>query len=86
MIQFRTLNLLDDITALGAFDVVFCRNVLIYFDASTKGTVLQRISRLMPADGFLFLGGAESVFGVSDAFQQMNGQRGIYMTAPRTAQ
>ncbi len=58
MIQFRTLNLLDDITALGAFDVVFCRNVLIYFDASTKGTVLQRISRLMPADGFLFLGGA----------------------------
>ena len=78
MVRFREFNLLQSLTALGQFDVVFCRNVLIYFDQETKGKVLGNISKLMPEDGFLFLGGAETVLGVSEDFQLMSGQRGIY--------
>ncbi len=84
MVKFRTINLLEDQTALGAFDVVFCRNVLIYFDQPTKGAVLDRLGRSMPNDGFLFLGGAETVLGVCTAFQPMNGCRGVYRLAPQT--
>lgn len=78
MVRFRAFNLLESLTALGRFDVVFCRNVLIYFDQQTKGKVLGNIARLMPEDGFLFLGGAETVLGVSEDFQLMSGKRGIY--------
>jgi chemotaxis protein methyltransferase CheR len=58
--------------------VVFCRNVLIYFDQATKGQVLARIAQIMPNDGFLYLGGAETVLGISDAFEVVPGQRGVY--------
>ena len=78
MVRFRAFNLLESLTALGRFDVVFCRNVLIYFDQQTKGKVLGNIAKLMPEDGFLFLGGAETVLGVSEDFQLMSGKRGIY--------
>jgi chemotaxis protein methyltransferase CheR len=78
MVKYRCLNLLDDFTAMGTFDVVFCRNVLIYFDQPTKTTVLERMSRMIPADGFLYLGGAETVIGISDKFQSLAEQRGIY--------
>jgi chemotaxis protein methyltransferase CheR len=81
MVQFRQLNLLEDISALGQFDVVFCRNVLIYFDQPTKTRVLDRISRQMPQDGVLFLGGAETVLGISERFKPMPGQRGVYAMA-----
>ncbi len=83
MVEFREFNLLDDPVALGRFDVVFCRNVLIYFDNETKRLVLERIGHLMPEDGFLFLGGAETVIGVSERFQPALGQRGIYVPTPR---
>lgn len=91
MVQFREHNLLHDLKSLGQFDVVFCRNVLIYFDQETKGRVLENISRQMPDDGFLFLGGAETVLGISDRFRPVQGQRGIYTVnreaaaAPATA-
>lgn len=86
MVQFREFNLLQDPGALGQFDVVFCRNVLIYFDQPTKGAVLGRIAKLMPADGYLYLGGAETVLGISDRFAPVPGQRGIYaLTAPASA-
>jgi chemotaxis protein methyltransferase CheR len=62
----------------AVFDVVFCRNVLIYFDQKTKGQILDRMAKLMPADGVLYLGGAETVLGVTERFQPMPGQRGIY--------
>ena len=67
--------------ALGKFDIVFCRNVLIYFDSATKSKVLDGMSRLLPHDGVLFLGGAETVLGVTDRFQPMPGQRGVYALA-----
>ena len=78
MVQFRELNLLNTLSGLGRFDVVFCRNVLIYFDQQTKTQVLERISSQMPEDGFLFLGGAETVLGISEKFKPLVGQRGVY--------
>lgn len=85
MVQYRPFNLLSDPTPLGRFDVVFCRNVLIYFDQPTKARVLNNIARLMPEDGYLFLGGAETVLGLSDRFQLVPGQRGIYGVASTVA-
>jgi chemotaxis protein methyltransferase CheR len=78
MVQFREWNLLNDPAPLGKFDIVYCRNVLIYFDQPTKTKVLAGIANLMPEDGYLFLGGAETVLGISDKFQLLHGQRGIY--------
>jgi len=78
MVQYKELNLLESFAHLGRFDVIFCRNVLIYFDAETKADVLNRIAERMPADGTLYLGGAESVIGITDSFKPVSGQRGIY--------
>ncbi len=78
MIKFQQFNLLGDLSSLGRFDVVFCRNVLIYFDTLTKNRVLEGMADLLPPDGFLYLGGAETVLGTTDRFQIMQGQRGIY--------
>ncbi len=77
-VTFKQLNLLNDFTSLGTFDVVFCRNVLIYFDLETKRDILSRIAARMSPDACLFLGGAETVLGVSDAFLPVAGQRGVY--------
>jgi chemotaxis protein methyltransferase CheR len=82
MVNFRQLNLLDDTAALGRFDVIFCRNVLIYFDQPTKTLVLDRLSRQMAPDGFLYLGGAETVLGISEKLQPVPENRGIYSVAP----
>jgi chemotaxis protein methyltransferase CheR len=82
MVQFRSLNLLKDFSALGSFDVVFCRNVLIYFDQETKIGVLNRLARQMPNDGFLALGAAETVIGLTDAFKPMADKRGLYVPNP----
>ncbi len=81
MVTFKEFNLLNDPKALGAFDVVFCRNVLIYYDQLTKNRILDWISRMIPADGRLFLGGAETVLGMTDQFKPVPGQRGVYCLA-----
>ena len=78
MVQYRPLNLLADFGHLGAFDVVFCRNVLIYFDQETKVGVLNRIAKLLEPDGFLVLGAAETVVGLTDAFKPIPDKRGLY--------
>ena len=78
MVNFQELNLLKDFKSLGRFDVVFCRNVLIYFDNQTKGDILERIGRQMAGDGLLFLGGAETVYGISERFIPSPGLPGIY--------
>lgn len=79
MVTYREFNLLKDLGPLGKFDIVFCRNVLIYFDQPTKGMVLNNISKITPNDGVLYLGGAETVLGISSKFKPMPGQRGIYL-------
>jgi chemotaxis protein methyltransferase CheR len=78
MVQYREFNLLNDPRPLGRFDVVFCRNVLIYFDQPTKARILNNIAGLMPEDGYLFLGGAETVLGITEKFQLLAGHRGVY--------
>jgi chemotaxis protein methyltransferase CheR len=82
MVDFRLFNLLGDLAPLGQFDIVFCRNVLIYFDLATKSRVLDAIHRRLPHDGALILGGAESVFGVCNKFTDIAGLRGVYSPAP----
>jgi chemotaxis protein methyltransferase CheR len=78
MVQYREWNLLSDLRPLGQFDVVFCRNVLIYFDQATKTKVLEAIARQMPADGLLYLGGAETVLGITSRFAPLPSERGVY--------
>ncbi|HET7805532.1 MAG TPA: protein-glutamate O-methyltransferase CheR [Pseudolabrys sp.] len=79
MVQFRPINLLNDFSALGTFDAVFCRNVLIYFDQDTKTAALDRIARQMPDDGYLVLGAAETVIGLTGSFKPLADRRGLYV-------
>ena len=78
MVQHRQLNLLQDFSHLGKFDVIFCRNVLIYFDQDTKANIFERISRVLEPDGMLMLGAAETIVGISDAFKPYPDRRGLY--------
>jgi chemotaxis protein methyltransferase CheR len=78
MVQYRQLNLLHDFSQLGKFDVIFCRNVLIYFDQETKARIFERLSKVIEPDGFMVLGAAESVVGISDAFKPYPDRRGLY--------
>ena len=80
MVQHRQLNLLQDFSHLGRFDVIFCRNVLIYFDQETKAGIFERLSRVLEPDGMLMLGAAESVVGITDAFRPYPDRRGLYQT------
>src|SRR5258708_29657149 len=77
MVQHRQLNLLQDFSHLGMFDVIFCRNVLIYFDQDTKIDVFDRLARMLEPDGVLLLGAAESVVGISDAFRSCPERRRV---------
>lgn len=79
MVQFREFNLLSDLRPLGRFDIVFCRNVLIYFDQPTKTRVLDAAAGIMPSDGLLYLGGAETVLGITPRFAPMPKERGVYV-------
>jgi chemotaxis protein methyltransferase CheR len=78
MVRFRPFNLLQDCLQLGSFDVVFCRNVLIYFDQQTKIDVLDRISRVVVPDGYLVLGAAETVVGLTNNFRPIPDKRALY--------
>jgi chemotaxis protein methyltransferase CheR len=78
MVKFLPLNLLHDFAHLGHFDVVLCRNVLIYFDQPTKIGVLERIADVTARDGFLMLGGAETVVGLTERFRPVPDKRGMY--------
>jgi chemotaxis protein methyltransferase CheR len=78
MIQHRQLNLLHGFSQLGVFDVIFCRNVLIYFDQNTKINVFNRLAQATEPDGFLALGAAETVVGLTDFFMPVPERRGFY--------
>lgn len=77
-VSFSKFNLLDNPARLGKFDVVFCRNVLIYFDMQTKTRVLNSIARQISPDGYLTLGSSETVLGLETEFEHCDGQRGLY--------
>lgn len=81
MVQYKTLNLLTDFGPVGVFDIVYCRNVLIYFDQPTKSKVLDAIANVMAPDAALFLGGAETVLGITNRFKPMDNERGLYVMA-----
>jgi len=69
-ITWKQLNLLDSFSSLGQFDIIFCRNVLIYFDTDRKKQILDRMAPQIPEHGYLVLGGAETVLGISDTFNR----------------
>ncbi|MBL4644984.1 MAG: protein-glutamate O-methyltransferase CheR [Rhizobiales bacterium] len=78
MVSYKPINLLNSFNGLGTFDVIFCRNVLIYFDPKTKKDILDRAAKLLPADGYLALGAAETVVGICDEFKPVAEKRGLY--------
>ena len=78
MVKYDYFNLLDPMAKLGTFDIIFCRNVLIYFDEQTKGMVLDKMAQQIEKDGFLFLGGAETVLGITNSFKPIPDRRGLY--------
>ncbi len=78
MVQHRQLNLLQDFSHLGTFDVIFCRNVLIYFDQQTKAGIFGKVARMLEPDGVLALGAAESVVGITNLFKPYPDRRGLY--------
>lgn len=80
-IDFRSLNLMDSYAALGKFDIVFCRNVLIYFNAALKRQILQKIHASLKPQGLLFLGSSEGLAGAADIFEMIRCEPGILYKA-----
>jgi chemotaxis protein methyltransferase CheR len=70
-IKYQQLNLLEDFMHLGQFDLILCRNVLIYFRNETKADIVNRFRKQIASDGFLLLGAAETMLGVSDEFERL---------------
>lgn len=81
MVEFRPFNLLDDMKPLGVFDVIFCRNVLIYFDKTRKTEVLDRLNAVLAPDGVLVLGAAETIIGLTERLRPIDGRRGLFQPA-----
>jgi len=79
MVEFRKLNLTERFAFLGHFDLIFCRNVLIYFDDATRRTILDRLCEALVPDGILFLGGTETLYLLSEKFTSVTlGKCGAY--------
>lgn len=78
MIDFRLQNLLEKYTALGRFDFILCRNVLIYFDDATKADIISRMAEILNPGGVLMLGGTEAIIGTHAKLQPMENMRGVY--------
>ena len=74
---FKELNLLDSYVMLGRFDVIFCRNVLIYFSESAKAEILRRITQTLQPNGYLFLGGSESLTECAADYEVLHFSNGI---------
>ncbi|WP_439550109.1 CheR family methyltransferase [Falsiroseomonas sp.] len=85
MVRFEERNLLADLSSVGKFDAIFCRNVLIYFDAPTKTRVLDALAKRMNPDAVLYLGGAETVLGLTNRLVPVAGERGAYGVSEQRA-
>lgn len=78
MVSFKQFNLLNDMSGFGQCDVIFCRNVLSYFEGKTQKDVSRRLSDQLSDDGFLFLGLSENIPGLCDDFEAIPNMQGIY--------
>ncbi|MCE9679994.1 protein-glutamate O-methyltransferase CheR [Shewanella sp. AS1] len=78
LVNFRAHNLLDSYTLLGKFDIIFCRNVLIYFSPEAKLKILRQFAAALNPKGILFLGASESLAGLGDEFEMVRCNPGIY--------
>lgn len=85
MARFENFNLLDPMEKFGIFDIIFCRNVLIYFDEATKKKILQNMIKRLAPDGYLFLGGSETAIGLCPELKINAGCPGLYTIQPQTA-
>jgi chemotaxis protein methyltransferase CheR len=79
-VEFRRLNLMEDFSSLGAFPVIFCRNVLIYFDRKTQENLVNRLAARLEPGGYLFIGHAESLGGIDQPLAYV--QPAVYRNAP----
>lgn len=78
MVRFQNLNLLDNMASMGTFDIIFCRNVLIYFNPKTKTQVLTKLKERMAPDGYLFLGACETIINLDVPLAPENGMQGVF--------
>ena len=78
LVQLRRFNLKDDMDTLGMFDLILCRNVLVYFSRDFRRTVLNNLAKVLRPGGYLFLGASEGLYGDSDAFELVEGKGCIY--------
>lgn len=85
MVRYMPLNLKDNFISMGTFDIIFCRNVLIYFSSADKSDVLNRLASLTAKDGYLILGATETILGLSDRFKSVDGYRGLYVPVAETS-
>lgn len=76
-VQFRELNLLQSYALMGRFDVIFCRNVLIYFSTASKRDILERMTQTLNPGGYLLLGGSESLTGMTDLYEMIRFDGGV---------
>lgn len=81
MVEFRALNLLDSYALLGKFEIIFCRNVLIYFSADLKKDILKRMHAALKPGGYLILGASESLNGLPDKYEMVQCNPGIIYRA-----
>ncbi|MEH6579742.1 MAG: protein-glutamate O-methyltransferase CheR [Amphritea sp.] len=80
-VRFRELNLLGSYGSMGQFDIVFCRNVLIYFSSERKQDILRKIHKSLKPGGYLFLGASESISGLTDCYEMIHCRPGIIYQA-----
>lgn len=83
MVEYRWMNLIDPWPKLPVFDVIFLRNVLIYFDVPTKRTILARMKQVLAPDGYLFLGGAETTLRIDDDFERIQCGKSVFYRPAR---
>jgi chemotaxis protein methyltransferase CheR len=78
MVKAKRFNLLNDFSTVGKFDVIFCRNVLIYFDGNQKASILKKFAACLPTQGVLMLGAAESIAGAETSYKMESYPKGLY--------